>query len=105
MDFLDLARYLGALILVLALVGLAGVGARRFGIPGLAKSVATRRLAVVETLMVGPRHRLYLLRRDNVEHLVFAGPEGASVVEQSIPAVAVIAPEPATGDRFTVPQS
>lgn len=88
MVILDIARYVGALMLVLALVGLAGLGARRFGIPGLATSAATRRLAVVETLMIGPRHRLYLLRRDNVEHLVFAGPEGASLVESGIPSAA-----------------
>ena len=36
--------------------------------------------------MIGPRQRLYLLRRDGVEHLVIAGPEGMSVVESGIAA-------------------
>jgi flagellar protein FliO/FliZ len=86
MDLIDIARYLGALLLVLSLVGLAGLGVRRFGIPGVASGAATRRLAIVETLMIGPRQRLYILRRDGVEHLVMAGPDGTTVIETGIPA-------------------
>ena len=86
MDFLDIARYFGALLLVLALVGLAGLAARRFGVPGVAKSSATRRLAIVESLMIAPRQRLFLIRRDDVEHLVMAGPDGIQVVERGIAA-------------------
>jgi flagellar protein FliO/FliZ len=84
MDFIDIARYLGALMLVLALVGLAGLAARRYGIPGIASGSAVRRLAVVETLMIGPRHKVFLLRRDDREHLILVGPQGASVVENGI---------------------
>jgi flagellar protein FliO/FliZ len=86
MIILDILRYLGALLLVLALIGGAGLAARRFGVPGIAKSVTDRRLQIVETLMIGPRQRLYLLRRDGVEHLVLAGPDGASVIETGIAA-------------------
>jgi flagellar protein FliO/FliZ len=81
MELLDFVRYAGALIIVLSLIGLAGLAARRYGLPGIAKSSGKRRLAVVETLMVGPRHKLYLLSRDSVEHLVLVGPQGASVIE------------------------
>ncbi|MBU6296834.1 MAG: flagellar biosynthetic protein FliO [Alphaproteobacteria bacterium] len=84
MDILDIARYLGALLLVLGLIGFAGLAARRFGLPGLSKSTATRRLKIVETLMISPRQRLVIVRRDDVEHLVMIGPEGASVIEPSI---------------------
>ena len=84
MEFLDLLRYFGALLLVLAMVGGAGLLARRFGVPGVTKAANVKRLAVVETLMVGPRQRLIILRRDNVEHLVLSGPEGASVIESGI---------------------
>jgi flagellar protein FliO/FliZ len=45
-----------------------------------------RRLEIVEALMIGPKQRLYILRRDNVEHLVMSGPEGTTVVEAGIPA-------------------
>ncbi len=86
MELLDIARYLGALVLVLALVGLAGLAARRFGVPGVMKGGTARRLSIVESLMIGPRQRLLIVRRDNVEHLVLAGPDGASVIENGIPA-------------------
>jgi flagellar protein FliO/FliZ len=84
MEFVDLLRYFGALLLVLAMVGGAGLLARRFGVPGVTRAVSDKRLAVVETLMVGPRQRLFIVRRDNVEHLVLSGPEGASVLESGI---------------------
>lgn len=84
MDLIDIGRYFAALLMVLALVGFAGLAVRRFGMPGIVKPNAMRRLAVVETLMIGPRQRLYLIRRDGVEHLVIAGSEGIEVVERGI---------------------
>ncbi len=95
MDVMDFARYFGALLLVLGLVGAAALAARRFGVGGLGnliKPSAVRRLAVVETLNLGPRQRLLIVRRDNVEHLVLTGPEGTSVIEAGIAA----APMPIT---------
>jgi len=86
MAVLDILRDFAALAMVLALVGLAGLAARRFGVPGIMSANATRRLAVVETLMLDARHKLFILRRDDKEHLVVVGPEGTSVVESGIPA-------------------
>jgi flagellar protein FliO/FliZ len=93
MELIDFGRYLAALLLVLGLLGAAALAARRYGLPGIARGVTTRRLSVVETLMIGPRHRLYLLRRDGVEHLVLLGPQGASVIEAGTAA-------PAAGPRM-----
>ncbi len=84
MEFIELLRYFGALLLVLAMVGGAGLLARRFGVPGITKASAQKRLAIVETLMVGPRQRLFIIRRDDVEHLVLSGPDGATVIENGI---------------------
>ncbi len=82
---MDFARYIGALLLVLGLVGGAGLAARRFGLGSLVKPAMSRRLAIVETLMIGPRQRLLIIRRDGVEHLVLSGPDGTSVIESGIP--------------------
>jgi len=81
MEFIDVLRYFGALLLVLAMVGGAGLLARRFGVLGITRATAEKRLAIVETLMVGPRQKLFIVRRDNVEHLILSGPEGATVLE------------------------
>ncbi|HEX3810984.1 MAG TPA: flagellar biosynthetic protein FliO [Rhizomicrobium sp.] len=97
MEMIDIARYAGALILVLALVGLAGLAARRFGIPGLATAKATRRLAVVETLMIDARHKLCIVRRDQSEHLIVVGPDGTTLVEAGFATSPVmVAPEIST---------
>jgi flagellar protein FliO/FliZ len=92
MEFLDLLRYFGALLLVLAMVGGAGLLARRFGVPGVTQAAGIKRLTVVETLMVGPRQRLLILRRDNVEHLILSGPEGSTVIEGGIASNTASAP-------------
>lgn len=97
MDVMEFARYIGALLLVLGLVGAAGLAARRFGLGSLVKPVATRRLAVIETLMIGPRQRLLIVRRDGVEHLVLSGPEGTSVIESGISVSPVTAALPMSG--------
>jgi flagellar protein FliO/FliZ len=86
MELLDVLRYLGALLLVLALIGAAALAARKFGVPGVTRAFPDKRLHIVETLMVGPRQRIFIVRRDDIEHLVLSGPDGASVIEANIPA-------------------
>jgi flagellar protein FliO/FliZ len=94
MDVLDLGRYFGALILIGGLLGIAWLAARKYGVPGVMMGTAQKRLSVVETLMIGPRHKIYLLRRDGTEHLVMVGPQGMSVVENGIPSPApIVLPE------------
>ena len=91
MDVLDLGRYFAALLLVGGLLGVAWLAARRYGVAGIIQGTTQKRLSVVETLMIGPRHKLFLLRRDGVEHLLIVGPNGANVVENGIPAQEIIA--------------
>jgi flagellar protein FliO/FliZ len=81
---LEISRYVAALLLVLALIGVAGLVARKWGVPGVTRAAADKRLAIVETLMIGPRQKLFIIRRDNVEHLVFSSPDGACLVESGI---------------------
>jgi flagellar protein FliO/FliZ len=83
MDVLDFFRYFAALLLVLGLIGAAGLATRKFGLPGFAKPAAERRLHIVETLMLSPRQKIAILRRDDVEHLVMITPTGATVIESS----------------------
>ncbi|MGD2133744.1 MAG: flagellar biosynthetic protein FliO [Maricaulaceae bacterium] len=85
MDPLDFARYVGALFVTLALLGVFLVGLRRFGpMLGLARANrrgGPRRLAVEEALMLDARRRLVLVRADGREHLLLLGASGETVVE------------------------
>lgn len=74
-----------ALVFVLALIGLLAWLAKRFGVAGaLARPQASRRLSVIESLPLDARHRLILVRRDTVEHLVMLGAGGDSLIEAGI---------------------
>jgi hypothetical protein len=53
-----------------------------------------QRLSVVETAMVDVRHRLVLVKRDNVEHLLLVGGPSNVVVESNIARSAAVAREP-----------
>lgn len=98
MDAINLLRYAVALLFVAALAGAALLIKRLNANPAAFKNVfkmklgnwdfaaSEKRLAIVETLMIGPKQRLFIIRRDNVEHLVMSGPDGTSVIEANIPA-------------------
>jgi flagellar protein FliO/FliZ len=89
MDFDLYLRFALALILVLGLIALLAWLLRRFGM-GMKMSKG-RRLGISEVQMLGPRHKLMLVRRDEVEHLVIIGPAGETVVETGIKAPASFA--------------
>jgi flagellar protein FliO/FliZ len=82
MDFDLYLRFALALILVLGLIALLAWLLRRFGMG--VKVTKNRRLGIVEVHMLGPRHRLMLIRRDDVEHLVVVGPTSETVIESGI---------------------
>jgi len=88
MDTVLYLRTIAALILVLGLI-FAGLWAvRRFGLPGMAgmamRLPSQRRLALVESLAVDAKHRLLLVRRDGIEHLLLIGGATDLVVEGPI---------------------
>jgi flagellar protein FliO/FliZ len=78
----DLARMIGALVFVLALIGLAAWLMRRFG-PAM-RLGRTGRLGLIETIALDSRRRLVLVRRDDVEHLLMIGGAGDLVIESGI---------------------
>lgn len=93
MDGESYLRFVLALVLVLGLLALAAFLLRRSGIaPKMGRG---RRLSTVESLALGPRHRLVLVRRDAVEHLLLIGPQGDVVVEAGIGSTAQRSQAPA----------
>lgn len=76
MEISTYLRFVVALILVIGLIlGFAWV-MKRFGFGGGLQGALgrKRRLATIEATALDSRHRVILLRRDNVEHLVLVGP-------------------------------
>ena len=84
MEFETYLRFILVLVFVLGLVFLLGWILRRSGIGGKTVMGKNRRLGVVESAFLGPKHRLVLVRRDAVEHLVLIGPTSSILVESGI---------------------
>lgn len=80
MGELDLLRAAGALIFVLGLIAAITWLARRLRVPGFAAAGPGRRLALVETLVLDPRHKVVLVRADEAEHLLLLGPSAAATL-------------------------
>lgn len=106
MDFGDYLRTVFALLFVLGLIGLLYFLARQYGAQrfGIGRAGPGGRLAIVEARALGARHRLVLVRRDQVEHLLLLGPDRDLVVESGIPALASFdSALAATDDRGAAP--
>jgi flagellar biogenesis protein FliO len=76
-----------AFVIVLGLIGATAWAVRRFGTGALGGPHLRGRqprLAVLEHTLVEGRRRLYLVRRDNVEHLLLIGGPTDIVVEPNI---------------------
>jgi flagellar protein FliO/FliZ len=87
--FLQIIGVVAALAVTLGLFGLAVWAWRRFAPAGLLPLAAPRqrRMAIVETLVLGASHRLVLVRLDGQERLVLLG-EGGLVGTQAAPETA-----------------
>src|SRR5262245_60391133 len=91
-------RVLGAIIILVALLGAFFWVVRWFGADRLGTSTARGRqprLAVIDAATVDGRRRLVLIRRDNVEHLLMIGGPSDVVIEPNIVRAAGAAREPA----------
>lgn len=80
-------RFVFVLIFVLALIAALAWVARRFGLMGKLTPTTgrSRRLSIIEVMALDARHKLVLLRRDQIEHLVLMGPGDNLLVEGQIP--------------------
>lgn len=88
MDMDGYLRFVSSLVVVLGLILAVAWALKRWGM-GLmgARTQAgnARRLALMESLQLDPKHRLVLVRRDDRTHLLLLGPMGDLVVEADCP--------------------
>lgn len=117
MDMDGYFRFALSLMLVIGMILLAAGLLKRYGnngFRGFGKGgrKADRRLHILETLVIDPRRRLVLVRRDDAEHLLLLGGTTDTVVERGIegpaaaqapfpssPALALGAPAGENGDE------
>jgi flagellar protein FliO/FliZ len=76
MDILDWVRAFVALAATLALIGLAALAARRLGMLQGVGPGQTRRMRVVERLMLDPRRSVVIVRVDSEDHVLLLSPFG-----------------------------
>jgi flagellar protein FliO/FliZ len=88
MDAINYAKFLVVLVLVIGLILALAAGLKRLGLAtgGSGPLGRKRRLAMIESALLDGRHRVVLVRRDEVEHLVLIGPNTSQVIETGIPA-------------------
>jgi flagellar protein FliO/FliZ len=80
-------RFVGAFVLVVALIFAVAWIAKRLGLGGrIASARGKRRLSVQEVLPLDSKRRLVLVKRDGIEHLLLIGINDDLVVEQGITA-------------------
>jgi len=94
MDIMLLARSMGGLAAVLAMLAGALYLVRKYDIklPGRVGGAQRGRLGIVERVTLDPKRSLVLVRRDGREHLLLISPEGHVIVDQADAAAEVAAP-------------
>jgi flagellar protein FliO/FliZ len=89
MDGDVLLRFFMALVFTLSLIGLLYWLVRRYAPTRLLTPAGPgNRLQILEVRVLDARHRLVLVQRDSVEHLLLLGPQSDLVVEAGITAAA-----------------
>jgi flagellar protein FliO/FliZ len=80
----QMIRFAAALLLVVAMMIGLGLIMRRVNAGSGFMPGQKRRLKIVEMMNLDHRRRLFLIRRDDREHLVILGSTGETVVESGI---------------------
>jgi flagellar protein FliO/FliZ len=85
----DFIKMLAALGFVIALMLSLSYILKRIGVVGVQDSgghlkLGKKRLSISESLVLGPKQRLALIKCDDTEHLVILGLNGDTVIETNI---------------------
>ncbi|MCI5049090.1 MAG: flagellar biosynthetic protein FliO [Rickettsiales bacterium] len=83
MDLVSISQVFLAFAIVVGLILLVGWITRKANLHHRFQMLrsADKRLSVISSLMIDPRRRLVLIKRDEKEHLVLLGPERDLLIE------------------------
>ncbi len=103
MEWTIYLQFFLALVFVLGLIMGMSWLLKRFGFGDSAKGplARRRRVSMIESAAIDNRHRVVLVRRDDVEHLVLVGPNTSQVIERGIPRAADADPAAADATPFS----
>lgn len=99
----DYFRFLFALGIVIGIILLLAILLRRFG-SGFPSSLNKgRRLGISESMPLDAKHRLVLIKRDDVEHLVILGHTTDTLIEKNIiPPILTVSDSDEDTDSVTI---
>lgn len=83
MEYADYIRFVGALLVVLALMGGLSLLLRKIGMGGHVQMAlgSHKRVKIKESTALDYRRRLFLVEFDNKEHLILLGQNGETLIE------------------------
>lgn len=85
MELADYLKFFFALLFVLSLMGGLAFLMKKFGLTqGGNFASGKRRLKIIESLALDPKHKAVLIQRDDQEHLVILSHSGDTVIETNI---------------------
>ena len=85
MDMADYIKFASALILVLAMMGILGLILKKLNGGDIGRKIGTpKRLSITEQRMIDAKHKMVLIKRDDVERLVILSNTDTIVVEDGI---------------------
>ncbi len=78
-------KFIFAFIFVISLMFFISWVAKKMGLSNnINMNNAKKRLAISSYMAIDHKHRLYIVKRDDVEHLILIGPNKQTVVEKNI---------------------
>ncbi len=83
MELVELSRFFVSLLFVIGLIFAVAWLVKRVGIEKrwTYKLKPSSRLHIIDSLMIDPRRRLVLIKRDDKEHLILIGTSGEQLIE------------------------
>ena len=84
LETINYFKFVLALLFVLGLIGGLAIIAKRVGLGNRGPIVRgkSRRLSIIETMVLDPKRRVVLIQRDNSEHLLLLGLNNEQIIDK-----------------------
>lgn len=80
---ISLVKWSIAVVALIFCMGALSILAKRFSMQGRSM-MGNRRMQLVETMHIDPRHKVCMFRHDDMEHVVLIGPQGTTHLDAHV---------------------